>query len=82
MKNHLLLIIGMALVTYFPRLLPLVALSDRRVNRNIREFCTIYYTSLSILIIKGIMTAGEGMKIATIAGIGIAGILSYKKKGI
>lgn len=70
----------MALVTYLPRLVPLVALSNRRVNRNIREFLYyIPYTSLSILIIRGIMTAGEGMKIATIAGIGIAGILSYIK---
>lgn len=70
----------MALVTYLPRLIPLVALSDRKVNKNIKEFLYyIPYTSLSILIIRGIITADSGMKIATIAGIGIAGIISYKK---
>lgn len=80
MKSYLLLIIGMALVTYLPRLIPMIALSDRKMNRNIKEFLYyIPYTSLSILIIRGIMTADGDMKIATIAGIGIAGIVSYKK---
>ena len=70
----------MALVTYLPRIIPLVTLKDRKINNNIKEFLYyIPYTSLSILIIRGIMTAGEGMKIATISGIGIAGILSYRK---
>lgn len=70
----------MALVTYLPRLIPLVALSDRKVSRNIKEFLYyIPYTSLSILIIRGIMAADSGMKIATTAGIGVAGIISYKK---
>ena len=80
MKNYLPLIIGMALVTYLPRVIPLIALSNRSVNRNVKEFLYyIPYTSLSILIIRGVMTADEGLLIATIAGIGIAGILSYKK---
>lgn len=80
MKNYLPLIIGMALVTYLPRVIPLIALSNKSINRNVREFLYyIPYTSLSILIIRGVMTAGEGLMIATIAGIGIAGLLSYKK---
>lgn len=80
MKNYLPLIVGMALVTYLPRVVPLMALSNKKVNRNIRLFLYyIPYTSLSILIARGIMTADSGMKIATLAGIGIAGILSYKK---
>ena len=80
MKNYLPLIIGMALVTYLPRVIPLIALSNKSINRNVREFLYyIPYTSLSILIIRGVMTAGEGLMIATIAGIGIAGVLSYRK---
>lgn len=80
MKNYFLLILGMGLVTYLPRLIPFIALKDSKINKNIREFLSyIPYTSLSILIIRGIMTAGEGMKIATIAGIGMAGVLSYRK---
>ena len=80
MKSYLTLIIGMAAVTYLPRLIPLITLKDRKINKNLEEFLKLIpYTSLTILIIRGIMTAGDGMKIATIAGIGIAGILSYIK---
>lgn len=80
MKNYLPLIIGMASVTYLPRLIPLVALNDRKTNNNVRQFLQyIPYTSLGILITRGIMTADSNMKTATIAGVGIAGILSYKK---
>lgn len=80
MKNYLPLIIGMTLATYLPRLVPLLMLSNRKMNKNVEEFLYyIPYTSLSILITRGIMTADSGMKAATIAGIGIAGVLSYKK---
>ena len=80
MKNYLPLIIGMGLVTYFPRLIPLIALNDRKIKKNIREFLHfIPYTSLSILIVRGIITADSDVKLATILGVAIAGILSYKK---
>lgn len=80
MKNYFLLILGMTVVTYLPRLIPFIALNDGKINKSVKKFLSyIPYTSLSILIIRGIMTAGNGMKIATIAGIGIAGVLSYIK---
>lgn len=80
MKSYLPLILGMALVTYLPRVIPLMALSNKKANRKLREFLYyIPYTSLSILIIRGIITAESGMKIPTLAGILTAGILSYKK---
>ena len=70
----------MMLATYLPRLIPLMVLSNREMNKNIEEFLYyIPYTSLSILIIRGIMTADAGIRLATIAGIGIAGMLSYRK---
>lgn len=70
----------MTLVTYIPRLVPLVVLSNKKMNKNIEEFLRyIPYTSLSILIIRGIITAPDGMRVATIAGIGIAAIISYIK---
>lgn len=37
------------------------------------------YTSLSILIIRGILTATDGMKMATVVGVGISAIISYMK---
>lgn len=50
--------IAMTLVTYLPRLMPLMLLSNRKVNKHIKQFLLyIPYTSLSILIIRGIITA-------------------------
>lgn len=78
MKSYLLLIIGMTLVTYLPRLIPLVLLSNRNVNKNVKQFLLyIPYTSLGILITRGIITAGTGMKLATVIGVGIAATISY-----
>lgn len=58
MKNYLPLIIAMTLVTYLPRLMPLMLLSNRKVNKHIKQFLLyIPYTSLSILIIRGIITS-------------------------
>ncbi|WP_132983035.1 AzlD domain-containing protein [Tissierella praeacuta] len=48
----------MTLVTYLPRLMPLMLLSNRKVNKYIKQFLLyIPYTSLSILIIRGIITS-------------------------
>ena len=80
MKSYLPLIIGMTLVTYLPRLIPLALLNNRNINKNLKEFpLYIPYTSLSILIIRGILTAADGMKIVTVIGVGIAAIISYIK---
>lgn len=70
----------MAIVTYFPRLIPLTFLTNREVSPRLRQFLLyIPYTSLSILIIRGIITAPDNLKVATIAGIFISGIISYIK---
>lgn len=80
MKSYLPLIIGMTLVTYIPRLAPLVLLNNKKMNKKIEEFLRyIPYTSLSILIIRGIITSSDKMMIPTIMGVGIAAIISYIK---
>jgi len=80
LKSYLFLIIGMAIVTYIPRLLPLLALKDRKINKNLEDFLgLIPYTSLSILIVRGIMTADSQMKVATLVGIAAAALVSYIK---
>ncbi|MBU5428105.1 AzlD domain-containing protein [Tissierella pigra] len=80
MKSYFPLIIGMTLVTYLPRLIPLALLNNRNINKSLKEFLLyIPYTSLSILIIRGILTAADGMKIVTVIGVGIAAIISYIK---
>lgn len=83
MNSYIPLIIGMALVTYLPRLLPMLVLSDKKMNPSLEKFLYyIPYTSLSILLIKGIISAEKDMVLATIAGILIAGFLAYKKDNL
>lgn len=80
MKSYLPLIMGMALATYLPRFIPLLILKNRQVNDKLREFLYyIPYTSLSILIIRGIITTATGMKLATILAVGVAGLISYRR---
>ncbi|MGO1468473.1 MAG: AzlD domain-containing protein [Tissierella sp.] len=76
--NYIILIFGMALVTYLPRLIPLMVLKKSETNKNIKLFLTfIPYTSLSILIIRGILTSASDMKIPTIIGILTASFIAY-----
>lgn len=80
MTNYLPLIIGMTLVTYIPRYLPLNFLSELDLNPNIIRFLTyIPYTSLSILIIRGLLTSSREMLLPTLVGISVAGIASWLK---
>lgn len=80
MINYLPLILGMTLVTYIPRWLPLNFLSELELNPKIIRFLTyIPYTSLSILIIRGLLTSSKDMFLPTLIGIMVAGIVSWIK---
>ncbi|PKM50303.1 MAG: AzlD domain-containing protein [Firmicutes bacterium HGW-Firmicutes-7] len=83
MKSYLPLIIGMMAVTYIPRLLPLITLSDRPIHPRIKRFLLyIPYTALSALIVRGIMQSGNiGIPI-TLLGIGVAGMVAWFKGGM
>lgn len=76
--TYLPLILGMAMVTYIPRLIPLVLLKNIGSNKRFLSFLTfIPYTSLSILIIRGILTSDDSMRLPTIIGIITAGVIAY-----
>lgn len=78
MNNIIILIIGMGFVTYIPRVAPLLALTDREISYKFKEFLTfIPYTSLTILIVKGILSASQEMRMPTIVGIGVSALISY-----
>lgn len=80
MRSYLPLIIGMAIVTYIPRLIPLIYLTKKEPAPNIKRFLQfIPYTSLGILIVRGIITSSPEMLLPTIIGIGAAGAFSYVK---
>jgi branched-subunit amino acid transport protein len=70
----------MALVTYLPRVIPLMALKDRKIEGKMKRFLQyIPYTSLSVLIIRGILTSSQEMIIPTILGISAAALAAYLK---
>ena len=83
MKSYLPLILGMMAVTYLPRLLPLVILSERPLHPLLRRFFLyIPYTALGALIVRGATGAEPGMTVATVAGIGVAAICSWVRGGL
>lgn len=80
MKGYLPVIIGMALVTYLPRVIPLMVLKDRQLNDKVKKFLQyIPHTSLSVLIIRGILTSSQDMLLPTILGISSAAVAAYIK---
>lgn len=83
MKTHFLLIIGMTLVTYLPRYIPLVLLRDRKIHPKLEQFLIyIPFTSLSILILRGILATEADLLLATLVGLGVAGGVSWKKSNL
>ncbi len=81
--KYFFLILGSALVTYLPRLIPLMIIQKGELNERFRLFLLfIPYTSLSILMIRGVFTASQEMKIPTIVGVIAASTVSYIQKNI
>ena len=83
MNNYIPVIMGMALVTYLPRFLPLKFLREIKLSKRSKLFLQyIPYTSLSILIVRGILTTDIQMMPGAIAGISIAGLIAYWKSNL
>lgn len=77
MNKLLLVILGMAIVTYIPRLIPLALFSNFKLPPFLKRFLEfIPYTALSALIFPAILSA-TGNLISAILGAGIAVILAY-----
>lgn len=70
MNNLILVILGMAAVTYGPRLIPFLILSDKEPSKRIQAFLKcIPATAIGALIIPGVLTATPDMPIAAVAGM-------------
>lgn len=83
MKSYLPLVLGMAAVTYLPRLLPLIILTERPLPSFLRRFLLyVPYTALSALIVRGILESNPNMLLSTILGLGVASICSWFKGGL
>lgn len=82
MKSYTFLILGMMAVTYIPRLLPLIILSERPLPSVIKRFLTyIPFTALSALIVRGIIQS-DGQMLLSLLGISVAGIVAWFKGGM
>lgn len=70
MDRLLLIVIGMAVVTYFPRMAPMVLLKDIKLPHFLKTFFQfIPYAALGALIIPGIFTSTGDLKSAVVGTI-------------
>ena len=83
MTDQILLILGMMAVTYLPRLLPLMVLSQHPLSPALQRFLrSIPYTALGVLIVRGIMDAPTAIQTATIVCVGAAALCAWLREGL
>lgn len=83
MTEYLPLILGMMLVTYLPRLLPLAVLARRPLPPLLRRFLQyIPYAALGALITRGVAESAPGAMPATLAAIAVAAAVSFRGGGL
>lgn len=81
--NVFLLVAGMALVTYIPRLLPFVALRSESLPPYVRRFLSLLpVAALGALIFPDGVTAVPGRPWVSVAGIAVAAVLSVLRLGM
>lgn len=75
-----LLIIGMTLVTYIPRMLPSVLIEKMRFGPKMEKFLNLIpYTAMAALIFPGVFTVDAAHPIIGVAGGAAAFLLAWKK---
>jgi len=83
MNNLITLVLGMAAVTYGPRLIPFLLMSNREVPRKVDAFLKcIPAAAIGALIIPGVFSATPDMPMAAISGMVFTMIFGLWKGGI
>lgn len=78
--SMLLLMLGMMLVTYLPRALPLVYFEKFRFGKRVKKFLSLIpYTAMSALIFPGIFSSDPDNMIVGIVGGVAAAVLAFFK---
>ncbi len=79
----LLLILGMAAVTYLPRALPAVIIDRLRFGAKVEKFLRLIpYTAMAALIFPGILTVDAARpEIGLIGGLA-AGVLAWRRRPV
>ncbi len=79
----LILIIGMGIVTYVPRMLPAVLIGKIKLSRNMEKFLSLIpYTAMAALIFPGVLSVDEGNMAIGLVGAFTAIVLSWLKMPI
>lgn len=82
-SNVLMVIAGMALVTYLPRILPFYLFSKMNLSKRMMLFLKcIPYTALGALILPDVFSAVEGNNAASLIGAVTAVVLTYLFKNM
>ncbi|WP_026478797.1 AzlD domain-containing protein [Alkaliphilus transvaalensis] len=80
MNNTIILIIGMMVVTYIPRLIPFNVLGKGELPPKLKRFLLfIPYTALGALIIPGVFTAIPDQPIAVLLAVAFAAFFAWVK---
>ncbi len=75
-----LMILGCAVVTFIPRLLPAVFMGKINFDRKIEKFLDLIpYTALAALIVPGVLTVDNQLWYIGLIGAIVAAALSWKK---
>lgn len=83
MSNIMLIVIGMTVVTYIPRMVPFFVFSGKELPNRLKMFLEfVPYTALGALIIPGAIDAIPNEPFVAIIGLMFAFIYSYKKGDI
>lgn len=83
MNNIAIIVIGMMIVTYIPRLIPFLIISGKPLPLKIKRFLEyVPYTALGALIIPGAIGAVAEKPFASAIGLAFAAIYSYLRGGI
>lgn len=83
MSKIMLLIFGMAIVTYIPRVIPFLTISDKELPKPLRLFLEfVPYTALGALLMPGVIIAIPKEPLISIAGLSFACFYSWKKGGM
>lgn len=78
--NIILLILGMALVTYIPRAVPAALYKKLRFGNKIEKFLKLIpYTAMSALIFPGVFSTDGSNPLIGIAGALTAGLLAWRR---
>ncbi len=83
MDNIILLILGMAAVTYIPRLVPFFLIGSNQLPKRVDAFLKcIPVAAIGALIIPGVFNAVPDEPLAVVCGMGFALVFGFWKGGI